>query len=189
MTSDSKHSKPSVCVCCLCLKALSSTKMSAYCSQCLHPLWFSCHYLLIKVENNSPGPGHLVNDKPHSSVRAFGSATAVTALHPFISYDTDQCKIRRKPLHLLPVQVYLRGFLLISAQHVIGYAPEAKCLCEFSLMTTKLKTQALFWVKCELTDLTRVTLFYKMNVGSRHVKNFELSSLTSQLQKHITTGV
>lgn len=85
------------------------------------------------------------------------------------------------------------GFPLISAQHVIGYAPEAKCLCEFSLMSerkrTKLKTQALFWVKCELTDLTRVTLFYKMNVGSRHVKDFELSSLTSRLQKHITTGV
>lgn len=66
-------------------------------------LWFSCHYLLIKVENNSPGPGHLFNDKPHSSVCvclwARGSATAVTtlqhtALHPFILHSADQCEIR-----------------------------------------------------------------------------------------------
>lgn len=58
-----------------CLKALFSTINGGF-LQPLPPsslmssalLWFSCHYLLIKVENNSPGPGHLFNDKPHSSV-------------------------------------------------------------------------------------------------------------------------
>lgn len=50
-------------------KLFSAQKTVASCSQCLHLLlWFSHHYLLIKVENNSPGPGHLFNDKPHSSV-------------------------------------------------------------------------------------------------------------------------
>lgn len=57
-----------------CLKALFHTKtsylqplpLSSILSSAL--LWFSCHYLLIKVENNSPGPGHLFNDKHHSLV-------------------------------------------------------------------------------------------------------------------------
>lgn len=125
----------------LCLKALFSTNTVVTCSHYLSfssllssaLLWFSCHYLLIKVENNSPGPGHLFNDKPHSSVRlpaglwfGYSGHHAFTTPH-FILWSyiaLINASSGGKPLHLLFVHVwvYLRGFLLPSPLQVIGYA-------------------------------------------------------------------
>lgn len=119
------------CVCFfVCLKALFSATNGGF-LQPLPPssltspalLWFSCHYLLIKVENNSPGPDHLFNDKPHPSVCLpagswFSHSGHHASAHRISSFHLTMALINArsegKPLHLLPVHVWvcLRGFLL-----------------------------------------------------------------------------
>lgn len=102
-------------------------------------LWFSCHYLLIKVENNSPGPGHLCNGWLHSSVYLpAGSRFRYSGHHTSTHWTSSFHLTRRwsmwdqKASHFICClsmhECIVRGFLLASPLACNWLCPEAKSL-------------------------------------------------------------